>query len=139
MAKIKKTDFVNADAVIAKLPADRRARIEERAMDLLVEEMTLRNLRKACELTQERMAATLGVGQEQVSRLEQRSDMLLSTLAGYVKAMGGDLRLVVQFPNRQPVAIAHLADLFGKTPAAPALPRRRKRASGVARTAARGD
>ena len=135
MAKFKKTDFVNADDVIAKLPAARRARIEQRANELIVEEMTLKDLRRACELTQERMAETLGIGQEHVSRLEQRTDMLLSTLASYVKAMGGDLKLMVQFADREPVAIAHLADLFDKTPTEPAEPAkrpRRKRGSEVA-------
>jgi DNA-binding XRE family transcriptional regulator len=112
MAKPKKSDFINADVILAKLPAERRARIEQRTQQLIAEEMTLRDLRKACELTQVRMAEALGVGQEHISRLEQRSDMLLSTLAGYVKAMGGDLKLVVQFPDRAPVTIAQLADVF---------------------------
>jgi DNA-binding XRE family transcriptional regulator len=112
MAKPKKSDFINADDMTAKLPAERRARIEQRTKQLIAEEMTLRDLRKACELTQVRMAEALGVGQEHISRLEQRSDMLLSTLAGYVKAMGGDLKLVVQFPDRAPVTIAQLADVF---------------------------
>ena len=77
--------------------------------------MTLRDLRQAQHLTQERMAEILGVEQENVSRLERRADLLLSTLSGYVAAMGGRLRLVAEFPNRRPVAIA-LADIAGKNP-----------------------
>jgi hypothetical protein len=69
------------------------------------------------------MAELMGVEQENVSRLERRADLLLSTLSSYVAAMGGKLRLIAEFPDRQPVAIA-LADLMD--PAAPkGLPRLR--------------
>ena len=60
----------------------------------------------------------MGVEQENVSRLERRADLLLSTLSGYVSAMGGKLRLVAEFPNRHPVAIA-LADITSKAPLKP--------------------
>ena len=69
-------------------------------------------MRKACALTQVQLAKTLGIGQEHVSRLEQKTDMLLSTLASYVRAMGRDLRLLAEFPDRPPVALANLADVF---------------------------
>ena len=48
------------------------------------------------------------MGQDTISRLEKRSDMLLSTLRHYVESMGGKLELVAQFPNRPPVVIDHL-------------------------------
>lgn len=73
--------------------------------------MTLQALRKARELTQERMAELLGVGQDSISQLENRTDMLLSTLRSYVEAMGGSLDLIVRFPDRPPVS---LSALFGK-------------------------
>ena len=69
----------------------------------------MKDLRQAVEQTQEDLAATLGVGQDTISRLEQRSDMLLSTLRRYVEGMGGKLELVAQFLNRPPVVIDHLA------------------------------
>ncbi|MGO4886084.1 MAG: helix-turn-helix domain-containing protein [Bryobacteraceae bacterium] len=56
--------------------------------------MTLRELRHTRELTQARMAKTLGISQDSVSRLEKRSDLLLSTLPKSVKAMGVNLSLV---------------------------------------------
>lgn len=90
--------------IMAALPAQRRARIEGRAMELA----TLKDLRKAAEQTQEDLAVALGVGQDTISRLEKRSDMLLSTLRHYVESMGGKLELVAQFPNRPPVVIDHL-------------------------------
>lgn len=92
------------DDIMAALPAKRRARINDRAMELA----TLKDLRKAAEQTQEDLAAALGVGQDTISRLEKRSDMLLSTLRHYVESMGGKLELVAQFPNRPPVVIDHL-------------------------------
>jgi len=90
------------------LSADRRTKIETRAQALIAEEMTLRDLRRAQDLTQERMAELLGVGQDNISRLESRADMLLSTLRSYVAAMGGSLDLIVRFPDRPAVSLATL-------------------------------
>lgn len=87
----------------------RRKKIEARAEKLIAEEMSLRDLRRAHHLTQVRMAETLGIGQEGVSRLEKRSDLLLSTLRGYVEAMGGRLCLTAEFPHRPPVLLTGLA------------------------------
>jgi DNA-binding XRE family transcriptional regulator len=92
------------DDVMAALPPDRRQRVEDRAMELAA----LKDLRKAVDQTQADLAARLGVGQDTISRLEQRSDMLLSTLRHYVESMGGKLELVARFPNRPPVLIDHL-------------------------------
>jgi len=92
------------DDVIAALPKARQQRVQARAMELA----TLKDLRLAAEQTQQQLAATLGVGQDTISRLEKRSDMLLSTLRQYVQGMGGKLELVAQFPNRPPVVIEHL-------------------------------
>ena len=97
---------------------EERAQVAARTAELVEEELTLRDLRQARHLTQERMAELMGVEQENVSRLERRADLLLSTLGSYVAAMGGKLRLVAEFPNRHPVAIA-LADITGETPIKP--------------------
>lgn len=95
----------NLDQVLASLPPKRRAKIERRASELA----TLKDLRKAVERTQEDLAARLGVGQDTVSRIERRSDILLSTLRRYVEAMGGELKLIASFPNREPLIIDHIA------------------------------
>ena len=96
---------------IDALPEDRRKRVEELADALIAEEMTLRDLRKARNQTQARVAQTLGINQENVSRIEQRSDLLISTLSGYVEAMGGKLHLVAEFPDRPPIALTGIAAL----------------------------
>jgi len=79
-----------------------------RLVFLIADELTLRDLRKAQDLTQKRMAELLGIGQDNVSRLESRSDMLLSTLRSYIDAMGGSLELIVRFPDRPAVALSSL-------------------------------
>jgi len=113
-----------------RLPAERRKKVDARAAELIAEEMTLRDLRKARDLTQERMAELLGIGQDSISRLEQRSDLLLSTLRSYVSAMGGTLELVACFPDRPPTVISHLTGLArGASPTAKKRSRQRRRAS----------
>ena len=92
------------DEVMAALPKERQQRVEARAMELA----SLKDLRQAAQQTQEQLAAALGVRQDSISRLEKRSDMLLSTLRHYVESMGGTLELVVQFQNRPPMVIDHL-------------------------------
>jgi transcriptional regulator with XRE-family HTH domain len=101
---------VNVNDKIRKLSPARRRKVEARAAELMAEEMTLCELRKARKLTQVRMAKVLGVTQDSVSRLEKRSDLLLSTLRKTVQAMGGNLSLVAEFPDRAPVVLSGIAD-----------------------------
>jgi transcriptional regulator with XRE-family HTH domain len=106
---------VNIDDKIKKLSAARRKKVEARAIALIAEEMTLRELRQARKLTQVRMAKALGITQDSVSRLEKRSDLLLSTLRKTVEAMGGNLSLVAEFPDRPPVLLSGISELQLKT------------------------
>ena len=94
-----------------KLPPSRRKKVEERTWALIAEEMSLRDLRRALKQTQVRVAEKLGINQENVSRLEQRSDLLISTLRDYVEAMGGKLSLVAEFPDRPSVTLTGIAAL----------------------------
>lgn len=79
---------VGVNETIAKLSPARRKKVEDRATELIAEEMTLRQLRKARKLTQVRMAKTLGISQDGVASLEKRTDVLLSTRRKAVEAMG---------------------------------------------------
>src|SRR5216684_6733877 len=101
---------MNVDDIIRKLSPTQRKKVEARAAQLIAEEMTLRELRHARKLTQVRMAKTLGITQDSVSRLEKRSDLLLSTLRKTVEAMGRNLSLVAEFPDRGPVVLAGIAE-----------------------------
>jgi transcriptional regulator with XRE-family HTH domain len=87
------------------------ARESEREFRSMVEEMPLRKLRAARELTQENLASVLHVKQSEVSKIERRTDMYLSTLASYVKAMGGTLEIRAAFPDGEVVKINQFESL----------------------------
>jgi DNA-binding transcriptional regulator YiaG len=86
------------DKLREQMPADRRQKIEERAAALLLA-MDLTELRGSLELTQEELAARLRISQSNVSRLERRADMLVSTLREVIEACGGERHLVADFPD----------------------------------------
>ncbi len=79
------------DDVMVSWHKERRQRIEARALKLA----TLKDLRLRASQTQEQMAATLGLGQNTISRLEKGCDMLLPTLSHHVQSMGGQVNLLV--------------------------------------------
>ena len=81
----------NVNDIIRTLSAAQRKKVEARAVELIAEEMTLQELRRARKLTQVSVAKALGITQDSVSRLEKRSDILLSTLRKTVRVMGGNL------------------------------------------------
>jgi transcriptional regulator with XRE-family HTH domain len=70
---------------------------------LLVEdlhkEMRLNELRVALGISQEELGELLKRKQAAISRLERRSDMHISTLREFVKALGGQLELIASFPD----------------------------------------
>ena len=81
-----------------QIPAERRAKIEaELAKEL--DEMPLRELRRAREYSQARLAETLGLAQSEISKIEHRTDLYLSTLRSYIEAMGGELDIIARFPD----------------------------------------
>lgn len=96
---------------LKKISISRQKKIKKRAETLIAEEMTLRDLRKALELTQADISSKLHMKQEAISRLERRSDLLLSTLISYIRAMGGELSLTAKFPNRPPIRLGGLGDI----------------------------
>jgi len=120
------------DEVMASLPAEEREWIEARARVLIDEVETLRALRQVLGKAQGEIAARLKVKQPSVSKLEKQTDMYLSTLRGYVEALGGRLELVVHFPERAPVRIERLGDLTGAEEA-PSRPVRRRPAKARAK------
>jgi transcriptional regulator with XRE-family HTH domain len=113
---------VKLEEMLGRLPADRRQRIDARADRLIAQELSLRDLRKAMGKTQQAVAKKLHMKQENVSRLEQRADVLLSTLDSYLKALGGSLRLVAVFKDRDPVTLTGFGEIeeLRREPAAPA-------------------
>lgn len=82
----------------ARLSPEVRARAEAKAKKMLAE-MPLDELREARTMTQAHLAKILGVNQAAVSKLERRTDMYVSTLQDFVKAIGGELKITARFPE----------------------------------------
>jgi transcriptional regulator with XRE-family HTH domain len=91
---------------LKKLPLDRQNKIKARSADLIAEEMTRQELRQSLKLTQAQIAQRLQIDQGNVSRIEQRTDLMLSTLRKYIEALGGELQLVARFPDDQVITLA---------------------------------
>ncbi len=103
---------VTLEEILNEMPVERRARIEQRAQEI-AEELNLREVRRLRKLTQARLSKKLKIGQEGVSRIEKRSDLYLSTLRGYVEGVGGELTLMVRFPDQPPVILTGLGGKDG--------------------------
>ncbi len=97
----------------AAMPAEHQQRATARTA-AMVEEMPLQALRRARELSQEQLGERMHGRQADVSKIERRVDMYLSTLRRYVEAMGGELELVAQFPEGA-VRITKLGEIAGET------------------------
>ena len=78
----------------------------------------MRELRKARNMTQVAMAKALGVKQEQISRIEKRTDRHLSTPKRSIETMGGELILTTKFPDGAPVKLFSRAKLTLRIPRA---------------------
>lgn len=102
--------MTHLERIRKELHPARRKKIAARAAQLIAEELTLQELRRARKLTQVRMAKKLGIGQDGISKIEKRTDLMISTLRKTVEAMGGRLSLVAEFPDRPPVALSGIAE-----------------------------
>lgn len=80
------------------LGPEREARVKARVHDEIAR-VSLNQLREARSLTQTSLAELLGIPQGGISRLERRTDMYVSTLRNYIRAMGGELKITAVFPN----------------------------------------
>ena len=85
-----------------KMSPERQARAKARTEEMLAE-LALQELRQALNLTQEEVAAAMQMNQGAVSKMEHQCDIYVSTLRKFVSAMGGQLKLVASFPDRDVV------------------------------------
>lgn len=88
----------NFNELRAKMSPESQARVAARVKEEMAK-MPLQHLRNAREMTQTRLAELLEMDQGNVSKLEQRTDMYLSTLRSYVEALGGELEIRAVFPE----------------------------------------
>lgn len=100
--------MIAVDDVIASFPKERQKKIAARGNELLAKvqrRMTLSEIRKGRKISQAKMAEALGIGQMQISRLENRKDPRLSTMQRTIAAMGGHLTMIATFPDQEPVVL----------------------------------
>lgn len=95
---------------LKELPVERQEKIEARTNELIALEMTRQELRQKRLVTQKEIAGFLQIDQGNVSRIEQRTDLMISTLRKYVMAMGGDLKIVAVFPDCPPVTLVGFSE-----------------------------
>ena len=79
-------------------------------VEAIMAEMPLHELRRARGLSQKMLAANLRVQQPAIAKLEQRTDMYISTLRSHIEAMGGELEITARFPEGT-VKIANFSQL----------------------------
>ena len=103
--------MISHDDYMKKWKSEQRAKVQEMALQLIDEEKSLREIRKARECSQTELAQKMGMNQGDLSKFERRTDMYLSTVRQYVEALGGTLELVANFPDTGAVKIAHVAGL----------------------------
>lgn len=103
------------DEVIAGLPKVRRDRIEKKAEGMAREMIAYANslamVRRAFNKTQNQIGEDLGLPQNAISQLERRSDLLLSTLRRYIRALGADLNLVVRLKDGSSIVLDELGEV----------------------------
>ena len=87
-----------------KLSPERRQGIERRTQELLAEERSWQTLREAARKSREIVGRKLGTTREETFELQQKADLLLSSFAKQVKAKGGKVRFVAEFPDSPTVA-----------------------------------
>lgn len=64
----------------------------------MLSEMPFTELRRARELTQKMLAEVLNLQDSSILKLEQHTDLYLSTLRTHIQAMGGELEIIARFP-----------------------------------------
>jgi len=86
-----------------------RRAVRQRTRDMLGE-LPLQELRRARQLSQVALAEALGATQPEISKIERRTDMYVSTLRRYIEALGGELEIAARFPEGT-VRIVQFEDL----------------------------
>lgn len=89
-------------------PGQEHGAAEGHAVAIMSDAMSLRELRKAADKTQIDVGHRMRLGQDSISKIEARTDVLISTLREYLSALGGELDLVARLPGRPPVRLTGL-------------------------------
>lgn len=98
----------SAKEVFDALPKNRKHNIKKEASLLITEYNTLQEFRTSLGMTQMELAEDLLISQVNISKLEKRTDMHISTLRKYVEALGGKLEITIKMPNDSEVLISSI-------------------------------
>ena len=98
----------SAKLVFDALPKNRKLRIQKEAEKLIAEYKTLQEFRRSLGMTQLELAEDLAISQVNISKLENRTDMHISTLRKYVEALGCHLEIKIKMPNNSEVLISSI-------------------------------
>jgi DNA-binding XRE family transcriptional regulator len=102
---------IKLEDYLASLSDCERLAAVAKGQSLIAEEATLREIRAAHSQSQAMIAEKFGVNQAAVSKLERRTDMYVSTLRDYIRAMGGELEIIARFPGKPPIKISQFRAL----------------------------
>jgi len=94
------------------LPKASRERVDAPYREFKAEVEGLRALRKVAGKAKADIAAALHIKQPLVSKIEQQVDRYVSTLRGYVEAIGGELGLILRLPSHQVMRLHNLGNAF---------------------------
>lgn len=86
-------------SILRKKMSRKAQHLAKHNAEKLLADMVLQELRQARNMSQEKLAEMLNTKQANVSRIERRTDMYISTLRSYIEAMGGELDIVAKFPE----------------------------------------
>ena len=103
---------ITLNDMIASLPQEEQDAIEQQYQDVRAEYLALQEIRKAAGMSQEQLAKALDMNQGNLSKLEKRTDIHISTLRRYVEALGGKLHIMAALPDKP---IIELTSLSGRT------------------------
>jgi DNA-binding XRE family transcriptional regulator len=99
----------NFNELRSRMSPERRER-NRAATEEMLAELPLAELRQALQMTQETLAELLETSQPEISKIEHRTDVYVSTLRRYIEAMGGELQIIARFPEGK-VSINQFRDL----------------------------
>ena len=90
---------ISFEKALADLPVESRKRVQRKAKNEIEYYRSLQEFRKSIGITQEEVAGRLKLKQTNISQLESRKDMHISTLRNYVEALGGELEIYIRIPD----------------------------------------
>lgn len=95
----------NIDELIEKESAETQAYIAKRTQEIVQEVLSLSEIRKLVGRTQATMAEEMCINQQNISKIENRKDLMLSTLKNYIECLGGTLNITAVFPDNKEISL----------------------------------